>query len=414
MLNSESLIHIDSYNVLNNSYSMNQKKLIESLISYDQVVLQMGNPKKTIKSLLDILSLDIFEEYIRNNVISFCKTDINYSISTGGFGDFIIPDPFSNKSNTDNESLENSGLSLKEYYEVQISDALKNISIDQKRKRNLEQIILDNLNIVPPDRINRELCLKTILSEIRDVNLVNKIRAKNNLFFGIDRMFDNNTYSVELLRDGFHITINEKDKIERNKIHATLTIAFMILMYTNVFMNTSNIIKSTGVWVDSSTSDIIENKYLRFLTHQDKNNESFKLLMKKERVPDIGELFCREKITIADIDKIRAKSVDLRSLISKFDPSDEIEIYNEYLNFVQNNSCANDMIPMKFLRFFLVFSVGGSLLGSSVGSILNSSIGGFVGGLLPSAIDSFLLPSVGSNHLNYVRFQDILIDLKND
>jgi len=173
---------------------------------------------------------------------------------------------------------------------------------------------------------------------------------KNMIYFGKKVLIDEVNYTVSLCDDGFHFTINTADFDEKNRIFMILFIALSILMYSNIFMNSSNIISSTGVWVDKSTSDVIENKYSRILTHYDKSNEVFKYLMKKERVPDIGEMYDRGKISFKDIDKIRGKSENLRKLIGNFNPSDEIEIYNQYLDFVQSNISPDESI--KIFNFF--------------------------------------------------------------
>lgn len=402
----KTLIHIDTYDFMQNDYRIEPSKIIESIISYDRLFFQIGNPKITISKMVNLFSTDIFEEYLNNNIITFCNTNKEYTLSTGGLGNFIVPNPFTYKTEDLDKTLHSDETNLEEY----IYEAIDDIDINQKRKKSLNKAILDNLLIIPPDRLNEKLCLSTVLEEINDIRLVKKIIEKNKIYFNKKLLIDELTYTVSLSDDGFHFTINRNDFDEKNTIFTILYIVLAILMYSNIFLNSSNIINSTGVWVDNSTSDVIENKYSRILTHYDKSNEVFKYLMTKERVPDIGELYNRGKINFRDIDKIRGKSENLRKLIGSLNPSDDIEIYNQYLAFVQSNISPNETIPIKLLRF-LIFSVTGSYFGGNFGNVIGGTVGNIIGSSLPSALDSFLLPHLHHRPIQYIRFSDIKKDL---
>lgn len=402
----KTLIHIDTYDFMQNDYRIEPSKIIESIISYDRLFFQIGDPKKTISKMVNLFPDDILEEYLNNNIITFCDTNKEYTLSTGGFGNFIVPNPFTYKTEDLNKDLHSDETNLEEY----ISKAIDDTVVNQKRKKGLIKAILDNLLIIPQDRLNEKLCLSTVLEEINDTRLVKKIIEKNKIYFNKKLLIDELTYTVSLSEDGFHFIINKNDFDEKNTIYSILYIVLAILMYSNIFINSSNIINATGVWVDNSTSDVIENKYSRILTHYDKSNEVFKYFMTKERVPDIGELYNRGKINFRDIDKIRGKSENLRKLIGSLNPSDEIEIYNKYLDFVQTNISPIETIPVKLLRF-LIFSVTGSFFGGNLGNVIGGTVGNIIGSSLPSALDSFLLPHLHHRPIQYIRFSDIKKDL---
>nr|WP_295684470.1 hypothetical protein [uncultured Lachnoclostridium sp.] len=405
-MDNKTLIHIDTYDIMQNDYRIDPSKIVESIISYDRLVFQIGNPKITINKIVNLLSTDILEEYINNKIITFCQTNKEYNLSTGGLGNFIVPNPFIyHTENLDKTSYRDEAI-LEEY----LWKAIDDIDISQNRKKNLNKAILDNLFIIPSDRINEKLCLQTVLEEINDIQLVKRIIEKNKIYFNKKYLIEELIYTVTLTDKGFHFKINKEDFDEKNTIYTILYIVLAILIYTNIFMNSSNILSSTGVWVDRSTSDVIENKFSRILTHYDKSNEVFKYLMTKERVPDIGELYKRGKINFRDIDKIRLKSENLRKLIGNLNPSDNIEIYNQYLDFVQSNISPNETIPIKLLRF-LIFSVTGSYLGGNLGNAIGGIVVNLIGSSLPSAFDSFLLPHLHYRPIQYIRFSDIKKDL---
>ncbi|MBL4938074.1 hypothetical protein JK636_20385 [Clostridium sp. YIM B02515] len=62
-MDNKTLIHIDTYDFMQNDYRLDPRKLIESVISYDGLFLQIGNPKITVSKMANLLSIDILEEY---------------------------------------------------------------------------------------------------------------------------------------------------------------------------------------------------------------------------------------------------------------------------------------------------------------------------------------------------------------
>ncbi|MBL4938073.1 hypothetical protein JK636_20380 [Clostridium sp. YIM B02515] len=83
-----------------------------------------------------------------NKIITFCKTNIEYTLSTGGLGNFIVPNPFTYKTEDPKKTLSSEEPRLEEY----IWDAINGINISQNRKKNLNKVVLDNLFIIPPEK----------------------------------------------------------------------------------------------------------------------------------------------------------------------------------------------------------------------------------------------------------------------
>lgn len=366
--------YLDSYNIFNitteNDVEFDIGVFAESLILNDKIIVNANSPKNTLEKLIKLCGQDILIELIKEDIVSFVY-------------DFI---PFRLRELKEAENkictleLDNYNTSVEQLFE----ESIKQIEVNEKSKRKLNQVVLDNLNITGFKKIDRKQLNSFIIKNINQNEVTYQILKANKPYHLFLDYWKNLEYKIEMVGNSLHLTLLELEYHDIKYIANIFGSAFLLPIvraYITIISAEEN--NCISLWGNKSTEALFEANYN--VLFPKKESGHFQTLITIENVSDVRKMVISKEMSIKKVMKIRNKSEELRKFIYNTRNKEEIEMIAEYFRKINKEERIFNNYAVKTIRFLV----------------------GYINPLL-AAVDTFILPIVKDKVIKTVRIRDIL------
>ncbi|HBE9110524.1 TPA: hypothetical protein ACP6IR_003752 [Clostridioides difficile] len=338
--------YFDTYNIFNlarhGDTNINIGLLSESLILNENIIINMNNPKSSLKKLITKCEEENLMMLIRSGVVSF-----NYD-----FFPFKLVGLHKEQNKICKLILENYKEDLD--IEKEVIEGLKETVNNKKKIKKIKNTILDNFKQTDFSKIKKDEMHKFICNNINNNQVIYAILKANRPYNEKLEYFRNLNYKVECENDSYYIYLlsdhNDEDIKEAISVFGSSFLTTIMRSYISIVSAEHNGCKS--LWGSKSTEALFEaNLNVRPMSNI---TENYRNIVRLEKCPDIVDEVNSNNLDFKKILKMRKKAENLRKVLEEFkDEEDTIDFLAEYIDRSRKEDKMFESIPCKTIRFAL-------------------------------------------------------------